>query len=383
MSSTSSSQAEQWFASAFGLRQLPFSAVVMLGSVIAICVTFFTWSMWFRTGDDLTSLTSWSDVSWQIAQVDSRGRLVRLGSHPFALATLFGLVVVCSTIFALAAWRLFAGDGVARKEDNDALSERIEKVGQELDGEVIAVMRLLKQHLDFSGSHTDALTKVNKHLLTLTSPEQIRAVVQLLINENAKVQSEVNALNARLHQSQTQIEKLRANLSESQRLGMLDAVTYLKNRHWLQANLPKEVEAASESKEPLSLIMADVDHFKRINDSFGHAVGDEILRRFAELLSKNIKGRDTAVRYGGEEFVVVLPHTPKQGAHNLSEQIRSELESKKWMHHKTGQPIGKVTASFGIAQLRSGEKSDALLERADEKLYEAKAAGRNRIVSDE
>jgi diguanylate cyclase len=379
----SAASTQQGIMSALGLRQLPFSAVVMLGSVIAICCTFMTWSLWLRTDADLASLANWSDGTWQIAQVDSRGRLVRLGSHPFALATLFGLVIVCSVSFALAAWRFFVGDETGRKEDNDALSERIEKVGQELDSEVLAVMRLLKQHLDFSGSHSEALTKVNKHLLTLSSPEQIRAVVQLLINENTKVQSEVSALNNRLQQSQAQIEKLRANLSESQRLGMLDAVTYLKNRHWLQANLPKEVEAASESKEPLSLIMADVDHFKRINDSFGHAVGDEILRRFGELLSKNIKGRDTAVRYGGEEFVVVLPHTQIQGAQNLSEQIRSELESKKWMHHKTGQPIGKVTASFGIAQLRTGEKSDALLERADAKLYEAKAAGRNRIVSDE
>jgi diguanylate cyclase len=129
-------------------------------------------------------------------------------------------------------------------------------------------------------------------------------------------------------------------------------------------------------------MMADVDHFKRINDTFGHAVGDEILRRFGELLSKNIKGRDTATRYGGEEFVVLLPHTKIDGACFLGEQIRSELENKKWMHHKTGQPIGKVTASFGIAQLRDGEEPDALIDRADAKLYEAKAAGRNCVKSE-
>ena len=369
--------------SRFGVRQLPFSTAVMLGSVIAICLTFVTLSLWLRSDVDLFSLSNWSDGTWQIAQVDARGRLVRLGSHPMALASLFGLVMMCSTTFALGAWRLFVGEEGERKEDNDALSERIEKVGQELDSEVMAVMRLLTQHLQFSGSHSEALTAVNKRLLTLTSPEQIRTVVQLLISENVKVQSEVSGLNARLQQSQAQIEKLRANLSESQRLGALDALTHLKNRHWIEANLPKEVKAAAESKEALSLVMADVDHFKKINDTFGHAVGDEILRRFSELLSKNIKGRDTAVRYGGEEFVLVLPHTHIQGAHNLSEQIRGELESKKWMHHRTGQPIGKVTASFGVAQLQDGEKSEDLLERADAKLYEAKAAGRNRTVSDQ
>jgi diguanylate cyclase len=163
---------------------------------------------------------------------------------------------------------------------------------------------------------------------------------------------------------------------------MLDAVTHLKNRHWLEANLPREVKTASEFNEPLCVIMADVDHFKKINDTFGHAVGDEILRRFGELLSKNIKGRDTAVRFGGEEFVVVLPHTQIEGADNLGEQIRNELQSKKWMHHKTGKPIGTVTASFGIAQLRPGDGPDSLLERADAKLYEAKAAGRNCVKSE-
>ena len=354
----------------------------MLLSVIALAGTFLLWSMWMRGGSDFASLTDWSDVTWQIAQVDSRGRLIRLGSHPYALATLVGLVAAASMSFAYGACQFFTPSKAERKDDNDALSSRLEQVGQELDEEVFSVMRLLKQHLDFSGSRSEALNKVSKSLLALTSPEQIRAVIQFLLGENVKVQNEVRVLTERLQQSQQQMEKLRANLSDSQRLGMLDAVTLLKNRHWLEANLPREVQSATEAKEPLSLVVADVDHFKRINDSFGHAVGDEILRRFAELLSKNIKGRDTAVRYGGEEFIVVLPHTPLDGARNLGEQIRNELQGKKWMHHKTGQPIGKVTASFGVAQLREGEDSQAFFERADAKLYEAKAAGRNRVISD-
>jgi diguanylate cyclase len=243
-------------------------------------------------------------------------------------------------------------------------------------------MAILKQHIDFSSSHSEALAKVNKTLPSLTSADQIRAVVQRLMSENTRIRNEVDTLSSRLQQSQSQIERLRSSLSESQRLGMLDAVTRLKNRHWLQANLPREIKAASELREPLCLVMADVDYFKNINDTFGHAVGDEILRRFGELLSKNIKGRDTAVRYGGEEFVLVLPHTEIDGAYNVGEQIRSELESKKWMHHKTGAPIGTVTASFGIAQLQEDEGAESLLERADAKLYEAKAAGRNCVRSD-
>jgi diguanylate cyclase len=365
-------------------QRLPISTPVMImfGSLIVICCVYLAMNFWFRADLEIASWSNWSDGTWQLAQVDSRGRLLRLGGHPFVLASLFGLIVASSVAFGLSAWHYFMRGDLSQREDNAALSLRLEKVGQELDGEVVALRTMLAQHLGFSGSHSEALNKVNSHLQTMTSPDQVRAVVQLLITENLKVQQEVKSLNSRLQQSQALIEKLRASLIESQRLGMLDAVTYLKNRHWLDANLPKEVKAASELREPLCLMMADVDHFKRINDAFGHAVGDEILRRFGELLSKNIKGRDTATRYGGEEFVVLLPHTKIDGARFLGEQIRSELESKKWMHHKTGQPIGKVTASFGIAQLRDGEEPDALIDRADAKLYEAKAAGRNCVKSE-
>jgi diguanylate cyclase len=369
--------------STFALRQLPTSAVIMLASVVAIICAYVIWVLSMRSQFDPASLFGWPDVSWQIAEVDSRGRLVRLGAHPFELALLVGFVSACCISFAWGAWRFFELRRPSQREADEGLSERLEKVGKELDDEMFSVMRLLKQHLDLSGTHSASLTKAADGLMTSTSPEGIRAVIQFLVSENTRVQNEVNELNDRLQQSQHQIEKLRVSLSDSHRLGMLDAVTSLKNRHWLDMHLPKEVEAAINSNEPLSIIMADVDHFKRINDTFGHAVGDEILRRFAELLSKNIKGRDTAARYGGEEFIVVLPQTKLAGAKNLGEQIRSELEYKKWMHHRTGQPIGKVTASFGVAELRRGEDYDDFLDRADTKLYEAKAGGRNKVAVDE
>jgi diguanylate cyclase len=369
--------------STFALRQLPSSAIIMLASAIAICVAYLAWTLIMQSELNPGSLLNWSDVTWQIAEVDSRGRLVRLGAHPFSLALMFGIITAGCVSFAMGALQFFGSSKMVRQDRDEGLSEKLEKVGQELDDEMFSVMRLLKQHVELSGSHSESLAKVSDNLLSSTSPDRIRSIIQFLVSENKKVQAEVNELNGRLQQSQQQIEKLRISLSDSHRLGMLDAVTSLKNRHWLEVSLPKEVQAATDANEPLSIIMADVDHFKRINDTFGHAVGDEILRRFAELLSKNIKGRDTAARYGGEEFIVVLPQTRLAGAKNLGEQMRSELEAKKWMHHRTGQPIGKVTASFGIVELRRGEECDDFLDRADAKLYEAKALGRNRVVVDD
>ena len=364
------------------MSRVPPSAIVMAGSALAMCFVFVFWNMWLRTNVDVESLTSWSDVSWQLAQVDERGRLVRLGSHPFALASLFGLVAICSVIFAIGAWQWISGIEARRTAQQKELSGRIDLAGQQLEDELGALFKVLRDHIEVSGKHSNELVRANRVLPTLTTVEQVRSVVHALINENTKVQNEVASLNVRLQHSQSQITNLRSNLTESQKLGMHDALTQLKNRHWMQANFAKEVKAAADADMPLSLIMADIDHFKRINDTFGHAVGDEIIKRFGELLSKNIKGRDTAVRYGGEEFLVVLPNTKLDGAAYLGEQIRTELDTKRWMHHKTGQPIGKVTASFGVAQLRSGEKPEALVDRADTYLYEAKTSGRNRIVSE-
>ncbi len=161
----------------------------MFTSVVAVCFTYILWSIWMQTDVDPASLTNWSDVSWQIAQVDSRGRLVRLGSHPMALAILFGLVSLCFTSFTIGAWQFFTGNEFTRKDDNEATSERLEKVGQELDNEVFGIVRMLKQHIEFSGSHTEVLAKVNKSLSTLNTADQIRAIVQLLLTENVKVQS--------------------------------------------------------------------------------------------------------------------------------------------------------------------------------------------------
>ena len=133
----------------------------------------------------------------------------------------------------------------------------------------------------------------------------------------------------------------------------------------------------------MCLVMGDIDRFKAINDTFGHQIGDEILKMFAKLLSSNVKGRDTVARFGGEEFAIILPETRLADAEHLTESIRSQLEGKELAVNNSGEPIGKITASFGIAQLGEHDDPDTLVQRADARLYEAKCAGRNRVVIDQ
>ena len=126
--------------------------------------------------------------------------------------------------------------------------------------------------------------------------------------------------------------------------------------------------------------MCDIDRFKAINDKFGHPVGDMVLKLFSEILSNNIKGRDTVARVGGEEFAIIFPQTPTADAAAIADQIRKQLEAKKWVVGSSGAPLGAVTASFGVAQLRADEGAEELFKRADEALYRAKSEGRNRVA---
>ncbi len=130
-------------------------------------------------------------------------------------------------------------------------------------------------------------------------------------------------------------------------------------------------------------MLADIDNFKKVNDLFGHTIGDEILKMFARVLQDNVCARDTVARYGGEEFAVILPETEVERARQITERMRTQLEGMQLALNASGQEIGRITASFGIAELSLGDDADTLVQRADEKLYQAKCAGRNRVAVDQ
>ncbi len=159
-----------------------------------------------------------------------------------------------------------------------------------------------------------------------------------------------------------------------------DGLTGLASKRHLMTQLPAEIAACRRRQEPLSLILLDVDHFKKVNDTYGHLAGDKILKGIASLLQKKLrKGDGEAFRYGGEEMVVLLPRTPSKQAAEVAERLRSAIEEKKFSigRRKTLQ----VTSSFGVATFHLAMKDGAeLIQKADEVLYKAKKRGRNRVV---
>src|SRR5262249_41028019 len=158
-----------------------------------------------------------------------------------------------------------------------------------------------------------------------------------------------------------------------------DPLTGLNNRRYLAHHLTRQIARSKETRKPLSVLMVDVDHFKRINDTHGHQAGDEVLKGLSERLRFNIRGIDLACRYGGEEFVIVMPEAEMATAEKVAERLRESIAERPFELGGTRGTLA-VTASIGVAALEPGDvNAEGLLDRADKALYAAKAAGRNKV----
>jgi diguanylate cyclase len=144
--------------------------------------------------------------------------------------------------------------------------------------------------------------------------------------------------------------------------------------------LEKAIAEALETNEAMSLMLTDIDHFKTFNDNFGHLTGGQVLRLVAMSVKHNVKGEDTTARYGGEEFAVILPNTILRAAVTVAEHIRRAVMAKELVKLSTGEHLGRMTISIGVATLRKGDTGQSLIERADTCLYAAKRHGRNRVI---
>ena len=168
-------------------------------------------------------------------------------------------------------------------------------------------------------------------------------------------------------------QALQAANEELQRLATTDTLTGVWNRRHFETVVAAETQRAGRYGEPLSLLLFDIDHFKAINDTHGHLVGDQVLIALSHRVRDQLRGVDMLARWGGEEFVVLLPHCGGEEAQRLAEKLRALIAAEPF------PGVGQVTSSFGVAEFRPPESADAWLNRADDALYQAKAAGRNRV----
>jgi len=203
--------------------------------------------------------------------------------------------------------------------------------------------------------------------------QELRSAKKLL---EAAYQEKDRAL-ANLEQIHVEIEHQQAKLLEMNtalvELSMTDKLTGLKNRRFFQEQLEQHFNRFHETAKSFSLCILDIDHFKKVNDTYGHQVGDDVLVQLAQLLQIQVRLEDIVARYGGEEFIIILPEIEIPEAKEIGEKIRHTVEQDRW-------PTGSLTISMGIATVTSEDTETTLIKKADEALYESKEHGRNKVT---
>jgi len=211
------------------------------------------------------------------------------------------------------------------------------------------------------------------------TPEQTKA----LLAATGEVERDHTQLQDRLDFTLRELETLRRDLDRLEREARLDPLTGIGNRALFDRQLRTALAHAKRDGEPLCLLMIDIDHFKQFNDLYGHQMGDQVLKLVARELAGVASEASEPARYGGEEFALILRRCDLAKAGGVAEKLRKKVEGKKVVNRRTGQTLGQVTLSIGVAQARPGESAAELVHRADEAMYRAKAQGRNCIVTDE
>jgi diguanylate cyclase len=260
------------------------------------------------------------------------------------------------------------------------LTERIDKVGSQVMGEIEQVMAMIVAAAGNASSYTESLVGATAKLGESKDREGLRAIVESLVQASDEMKVNNQKLEVRLSASKREIDELQVNLEVVRTESLTDPLTQLANRKFFDDTLEQAIAHARATNEPLSLLMTDIDHFKKFNDNFGHLTGDQVLRLVAMSMKQNVKGQDTAARYGGEEFVIVLPNTVLRSAITVADHIRCAVMTKELMKRSTGEHLGRVTISIGTATLHNSDTAQTLIGRADACLYAAKRHGRNRVM---
>lgn len=259
-------------------------------------------------------------------------------------------------------------------------TDRIDKVGARVIGEIDDVMTVLSDALGMTGAYDTSLSGATEQLSSAKSREQIKTIVEALLRSTGEMRETNKALEDRLTLSKNEISNLQHSLEAIRAESLTDPLTGLGNRKYFDRMIDMAVQGALASGEPLSLLLLDIDHFKSFNDSYGHLTGDQVLRLVGMSLKQTIKGQDITARYGGEEFAVVLPNTVLRQALTVADHIRRAVMANELKKKSTGEILGRVTISVGVAMLKQEDDTDALIERADACLYAAKRNGRNRVI---
>jgi len=256
----------------------------------------------------------------------------------------------------------------------------VEEAGHQIQKTIDDVNVAVTSARSSAADYTETLKNKKDEIKGQPSAENVGGLLDSVLADTEKMISHHDYLEEMLEHSARAMEDMRRDLEVARREALTDPLTGLANRKAFDQELERFMTKVQEDEHyAFSMILMDIDHFKGFNDNFGHQIGDQVLKLVARTLRESVKGRDVTVRYGGEEFAVLLPETNIYGASKIADILRKEVEKKDVVNRSTGKQIAKITLSAGVSQYIKGEDREALIGRVDTALYDAKNAGRNRV----
>jgi diguanylate cyclase len=253
-----------------------------------------------------------------------------------------------------------------------------ERIARELNG-VIATINSAGEHASDYGAELDAAVK---RLEQGVGADVLREVIAGIAGATMKMSTQNRELTTQLQKSSAEMDGMRRTLRQVRAEAMTDSLTGLANRKLFDETLRARLREAQSERTPLCLLICDIDHFKRFNDTWGHQTGDQIIRFVATTLQRFAPPGGLAARYGGEEFALVMPRMDLAAGRDLAERIRQMVESKSLVRKSTGEDLGRITVSSGIALAHAEDTPTDIIERADACLYVSKRGGRNRVTTE-
>lgn len=257
--------------------------------------------------------------------------------------------------------------------------DSLESIRQELTG----IVNSMQDEIQGSGYTLSKYTeRLNRFAAILSKPFSAEAMTEEVESVRAHTlatELTQGQLNAQLNRLSGEIETLRKELAQVRDETCRDFLTGISNRKAFEAALDNAICSARSDRSTFSILIADVDHFKRVNDGYGHLVGDKVLRFVASTFKRSVKNKGTVARIGGEEFAAILPNTDITGAYSVGEAIRRTVSHGKIKDMGNQLVLDQITISAGVAQFDLRDLKNQLMQRADQALYRAKENGRNRL----
>ncbi len=259
--------------------------------------------------------------------------------------------------------------------------QRVREAGDKIQSTIKEMNGFVSNVQDATSRYNATLTDVRTSLNNDISKQQMEVVLKKVMSNTEDMMEQNKALEEKLSKSSKIMMALQRDLEMVRKEALTDSLTNLANRKAFDAEIRRVAEEATEQGTTFCLALLDIDHFKSFNDNYGHQVGDQVLRLVARTLVEGVKGRDIASRFGGEEFAIILPETNLPAGVKVSDYLRKAVAGKEVVNRNTGETLGRITLSGGVAQYMPGEKIEDLIERTDAALYTAKHNGRNQIAA--